>query len=98
MKAVRKLIDYALFIAFFPHLIAGPIIRARQFISQIQFWKSSAAIMVQRGIILVLSGLIKKMVFADRFAAVAESYFNDPMSHLGWMAGWSRCLAVMLTG
>src|SRR5438067_5991620 len=80
MKAVRKLIDYALFIAFFPHPIAGPIIRARQFISQIQFWKSPAAIMVQSGIILVLSGLIKKMVFADRFAAVADSYFNDPMS------------------
>ena len=35
MKAVRNPIDYALFIAFFPHLIAGPIIRARQFISQI---------------------------------------------------------------
>ena len=34
MKAVRNPIDYALFIAFFPHLIAGPIIRARQFISQ----------------------------------------------------------------
>src|SRR5438876_10623440 len=37
MKAVRNLIDYAFFIAFFPQLIAGPIIRARQFISQIQF-------------------------------------------------------------
>ena len=32
MKAVRNPIDYALFIAFFPHLIASPIIRARQFI------------------------------------------------------------------
>ena len=96
MKAVRKFIDYALFIAFFPHLIAGPIIRARQFISQIQFWKSPAAIMVQSGIILVLSGLIKKMVFADRFAAVADSYFNDPMSHPGWLAAWSGCFAFIV--
>src|SRR6266513_3519689 len=39
MKAARNFIDYALFIAFFPHLIAGPIIRARQFISQIQYWR-----------------------------------------------------------
>ena len=39
MKAVRNPIDYALFIAFFPHLIAGPIIRARQFISQIWSWR-----------------------------------------------------------
>ena len=40
MKAVRNPIDYALFIAFFPHLIAGPIIRARQFISQIWSWRT----------------------------------------------------------
>jgi alginate O-acetyltransferase complex protein AlgI len=96
MKAVRNFIDYALFIAFFPHLIAGPIIRARQFISQIQFWKSPAAIVVQSGIILVLSGLIKKMVFADRFAVVSDSYFNDPMSHPGWLAAWSGCLAFFM--
>src|SRR6266496_1875273 len=49
MKAVRNLIDYALFIAFFPHLVAGPIIRARQFISQIQYWRRPAGIMIQSG-------------------------------------------------
>jgi D-alanyl-lipoteichoic acid acyltransferase DltB (MBOAT superfamily) len=93
MKAVRNLIDYALFIAFFPHLIAGPIIRARQFISQIQHWRRPAAIIVQSGIILVLSGLIKKMVFADRFAVVSDGYFNDPMAHPGWLAAGSGCIA-----
>jgi alginate O-acetyltransferase complex protein AlgI len=93
MKAVRNPIDYALFIAFFPHLIAGPIIRARQFISQIQFWRGPAPIVVQSGIILVLSGLIKKMVFADRFAVLSDAYFNDPTAHPGWLAAWSGCLA-----
>ena len=96
MKAVRSLIDYALFIAFFPHLIAGPIIRARQFISQIQFWRSPAAIMVQSGIILVLSGLLKKMVFADRFAVVSDAYFKNPTAHPGWLAAWSGCLAFFM--
>jgi len=96
MKAVRNPIDYALFIAFFPHLIAGPIIRARQFISQIWSWRTPAAIVVQSGIILVLSGLLKKMVFADRFAVVSDSYFNDPMSHPGWLAAWSGCLAFFM--
>ena len=94
MKAVRNPIDYALFIAFFPHLIAGPIIRARQFISQIWSWRPPAAIVVQSGIILVLSGLIKKMVFADRFAVVSDWYFNDPAAHPGWLAAWSGCLAI----
>ena len=94
MKSVRNPIDYALFIAFFPHLIAGPIIRARQFISQIWSWRTPSAIVIQSGIILVLSGLIKKMVFADRFAVVSDSYFNDPAAHPGWLAAWSGCLAI----
>jgi len=96
MKAVRSFVDYALFIAFFPHLIAGPIIRARQFISQIQYWRRPAAIMVQSGIVLVLSGLIKKMVFADRFAVVSDAYFNDPAAHQGWLAAWSGCIAFFM--
>jgi D-alanyl-lipoteichoic acid acyltransferase DltB (MBOAT superfamily) len=96
MKAVRNLIDYALFIAFFPHLIAGPIIRARQFISQIWTWRRPAAIVIQSGIILVLSGLVKKMVFADRFAVVADRYFNDPAAHPGWLAAWSGCIAFFM--
>src|SRR6266481_6260852 len=96
MKAVRNFIDYAFFIAFFPHLIAGPIIRARQFITQIWSWRRPAAIVVQSGIILVLSGLLKKMVFADRFAVVSDSYFNDPMAHPGWLAAWSGCLAFFM--
>src|SRR5436189_2492612 len=79
MKAVRNPIDYALFIAFFPHLIAGPIIRARQFISQIWSWRPPAAIVVQSGIILVMAGLLKAMVFADRLGVVSDSYLNDPM-------------------
>src|SRR5262249_49535482 len=96
MKAVRNLIDYALFIAFFPHLIAGPIIRARQFITQIWSWRAPAAIVVQNGITLVLSGLLKKMVFAGRFAVVSDSYFNDPIAPPGWPAALSGCLAVLI--
>ena len=96
MKAVRNPIDYALFIAFFPHLIAGPIIRARQFISQIWSWHRPRAIVIQSGIILVVAGLIKKMVFADRFAVVSDSYFNNPTAHPGWLAAWSGCLAFFM--
>src|SRR5881392_3798320 len=96
MKAARNLIDYALFIAFFPHLIAGPIIRARQFISQIWTWRRPAAIVIQSGIILVLSGLLKKVVFADRFAVVSDTYFKDPTAHPGWLAAWSGCLAFFM--
>src|SRR5947199_10295737 len=93
MKAVRNPIDYAFFIAFFPHLIAGPIIRARQFISQIWSWRTPAEIVVQSGIVLILSGLLKKTVFADRLAVVADNYFNDPTAHPGWLSAWTGGLA-----
>src|SRR5438309_9852316 len=93
MKAVRNFIDYALFISFFPHLINGPIIRAGQFLPQIQSWRRPTAIMVQSGIILVLSGLVKKMIFADRFAVLSDMYFNHPGAHPGWVAAWTGCIA-----
>lgn len=93
IRANRSLTDYAFFIAFFPHLIAGPIIRAKQFLGQVIHWRAPSAETVQRGIILVLVGLIKKMVFADRFAVVSDNYFNHLADHPGWLAAWSGCFA-----
>ena len=93
IPAVRSLIDYAFFIAFFPHLIAGPIIRARQFMGQVQNWAAPSAIVVQQGITLILAGLLKKMVFADRFALISDSYFNDIAAHPGYLAAWSGTFA-----
>src|SRR6266436_3845649 len=78
------------------YTFAGPIIRARQFISQIQYWRRPAVIVIQSGIILVLSGLLKKMVFADRFAVVSDAYFKDPTAHPGWLAAWCGCLAFFM--
>jgi D-alanyl-lipoteichoic acid acyltransferase DltB (MBOAT superfamily) len=40
-----------------------------------------------------LSGLIKKMVFADRFAIVSDAYFNNVAAHPGWLAAWSGAFA-----
>jgi alginate O-acetyltransferase complex protein AlgI len=91
--AVRNFIDYAFFIAFFPHLIAGPILRARQFLPQVQQWRPPTKATLSRGIALILSGLIKKMVFADRFAVVADAYFNNIAGHPGRLAAWSGAFA-----
>ena len=93
IPAVRNLIDYAFFIAFFPHLIAGPIIRARQFMGQVQEWAAPSALVVQQGITLILVGLIKKMVFADRFALISDAYFGNIAAHPGYLAAWSGTVA-----
>ena len=92
-KAVRNFVDYAFFVAFFPHLVAGPIVRARQFIPQITNWAPPSAFVLQEGIMLILSGLIKKMVFADRFAIAAEKYYGGLTQHPGWLAAWSGTFA-----
>ncbi len=93
IPAVRSLIDYAFFIAFFPHLISGPIIRARQFMGQVQDWKSPSGLVVQQGITLILLGLVKKMVFADHFALVSDAYFGNIAAHPGYLAAWSGTFA-----
>lgn len=93
ISAVRNPVDYAFFIAFFPHLIAGPIIRARQFMIQVEKYKRPSNLMVQEGLTLALCGLVKKMVFGDQFALISDRYFNNFTAHAGYLAAWSGTLA-----
>jgi alginate O-acetyltransferase complex protein AlgI len=95
-KPVRNLLDYALFIAFFPQLVAGPIVRAREFFGDLDYWRTPSGLEVQRGMLMILAGLTKKMVFADRFAKVADPYFQNPGSYIGSLAAWSATLAFAL--
>src|ERR1700741_2359928 len=69
-KAIRNPIDYALFIAFFPQLVAGPIVRAREFFSGLYDWRAPNSEEILRGVMLMVLGLAKKMALADQFAQV----------------------------
>ncbi len=95
-EVVRNPIDYALFICFFPQLVAGPIVRARNFFRDLLDWSAPSLEEVRYGIFLFLIGLTKKMAFADRFAAVADTYFGDIGGHPGWLAAWSGTIAFAL--
>ncbi|MGA7238937.1 MAG: MBOAT family protein [Bryobacteraceae bacterium] len=88
-KAIRDPIDYALFISFFPQLVAGPIVRARNFFTDLYNWRPPSGDDVSRGIFLLALGLTKKMAFADQFAAVANTYFGDVAAHPGRLTAWS---------
>ncbi len=83
--AIRSLPDYALFIAFFPQLVAGPIVRARHFFRDLLAWQTPTGEDLRLGAWLILLGLTKKMAFADRFAQVADPYFSNPTPGL-WPA------------
>src|SRR3984957_18468319 len=91
--AIRNPIDYALFISFFPQLVAGPIVRAREFFSDLNAWRHPREEEVLRGVMLIVLGLTKKMAFADQFAQIADSYFQNLSAHPGGWAAWSGVLA-----
>src|SRR3954451_18064274 len=58
-------IDVAIYLAFFPPLVAGPIARAREFLPQLRTPRDPHDVAVGAGVILIIFGLIKKVVIAD---------------------------------
>lgn len=67
-KPETNLFDYGLFVAFFPHLVAGPIMRAKNLLTQIQTPRSLSAKNLEEGLCLLLLGYYKKTVVADNLA------------------------------
>jgi alginate O-acetyltransferase complex protein AlgI len=78
VPAERDLARFMLFITFFPHLIAGPIVRARDFLPQTHRPKHWSWVRMQAGVQYFLMGLFKKMAIADRMAIYADPIFASP--------------------
>jgi alginate O-acetyltransferase complex protein AlgI len=92
-KAIRNAMDYALYIAFWPQLVAGPIVRARDFFRDLFNWKPPSTEEIQSGAFLVLLGLAKKMAFADQFAKIADAYFRNVTVNPGALTAWTGTIA-----
>ncbi len=91
-KPVRNYLDYALYIMFFPHLIAGPIVRPRDFLPQLATIKRFNWARAQVGVQLFLVGFFKKAVIADNLAQVVEPVFKSPGGY-GTAAIWLAVLS-----
>jgi alginate O-acetyltransferase complex protein AlgI len=78
MKAERRLAHFMLFILFFPHLIAGPIVRARDFLPQIHRAKRWDWSRLNIGMQYFVLGLFKKLAVADRMALFVDPVFQEP--------------------
>jgi alginate O-acetyltransferase complex protein AlgI len=89
---------YALFIAFFPQLIAGPIVRGSQFLPQLDDPAGPRAGQVRRGLWLLASGVAKKVVIADfLIAPFVDQVFASPgvaSAPFHWVAAYSFCFQV----
>jgi alginate O-acetyltransferase complex protein AlgI len=88
-----SLADYALFVSFFPHLVAGPIVRASLLLPQIEQPRHATRDQVGWGLCLLCIGLFQKAVLADAlFAPLADSVYGNPQ-HYGAIDAWAAVLA-----
>ena len=79
LEPTRSLVDFALFVAFFPQLIAGPIVRARQFLPQLESPPEFDEERMISGIYRILKGLVKKVFIADLIGLhLVDPVFKDP--------------------
>lgn len=81
IPAVRSFTDFALFVAFFPQLVAGPIVRAVEFLPQMVTPPKVSAAQVVEGFHYFLLGLFKKVFIADRLAAFVDLIFKNPTAY-----------------
>ncbi len=81
---LNRLLDYAFYVSFFPQLVAGPIVRARDFIPQIRKPLFVSQEMFGRGVYFIICGLFKKAVISDYISVnFVERIFENPALYSG---------------
>ena len=81
LRASKSLMDFALYVAFFPQLVAGPIERATTLLPQIQRARKVSWADWEEGLLLFGVGLFRKIAIADPAGAIADGYFADPAAY-----------------
>jgi alginate O-acetyltransferase complex protein AlgI len=95
LEATRDWLAFALFMAFFPHLVAGPIIRPRDFLPQLHAPAAVDETALRWSLAQIIKGLIKKMVIADALAPIADAAFAATPA-AGAPPAWAGVLAFSL--
>lgn len=83
-KPERHFGIYSLYVMFYPQLVAGPIERPQNLLHQLREHHAFDVARVTDGVRLIMWGLFKKMVIADRLAIFADQVFNHPSEYAGW--------------
>lgn len=87
MPATRSFRDFALFVAFFPQLVAGPIERASHFIPQIEAKRKLSLTQLEEAIYLIVYGYFLKVFLADNLGVQVNRIFEDPTKFSGLELG-----------
>jgi alginate O-acetyltransferase complex protein AlgI len=85
-----NLLDFAAFIALFPHLVAGPVLRYKDLSAQLRQREHSFALFTE-GLRWFIIGLAKKVLIADAVAPLADSIFN--LDHPTFLESWTGAVA-----
>ncbi|MBK7939928.1 MAG: MBOAT family protein [Lewinellaceae bacterium] len=84
LKALNNMLDYAFFVTFFPQMVAGPIVRAADFLPQIHKPLFLTREDFGRGVFLICTGLFKKAVISDYISVnFVERIFDSPQQYTG---------------
>ena len=90
---VAPTLDLAIYLSFFPHLVAGPIVRAREFLPQLASPRDPRDVAVGAGVLLIAVGLVKKVAIADLLAReVVDPVFAVPQAYAApdvWLATYA---------
>lgn len=83
LKPTDSLLTFALYVSFFPQLVAGPIVRARNLIPQLVSGVRFVPNQLRYGLGLFVFGLVKKTVIADNLAVYVDQVFANPQAYSG---------------
>jgi D-alanyl-lipoteichoic acid acyltransferase DltB (MBOAT superfamily) len=84
IQPVRRWVDYLFYVSFFPQLVAGPIVRAKDFIPQIYKNPTLSNAEMGEGIFLIVSGLFKKAIISDYISMnFVDRVFDQPLLYTG---------------
>ncbi len=81
VKATNNFFDFALFIAYFPKLVAGPIMRIDDLLPQIESKRIVTNAHILSGVTLILIGLFRKVVIADAIGGSVDAIMSSPNTH-----------------
>ncbi len=85
IKPVKSIIDFGFYVSFFPQLVAGPIVRASEFIPQLYRKYRLTKAEFGWAVFLILNGLIKKMIISDYIAVnFVDRIFQNPSTYTGF--------------
>lgn len=94
MKVVKDPVAFAVYVSYFPQLVAGPIERAQNLLPQFTKKREITMENLSSGALLVLIGLVRKVVIADVAASEVDAAFGDPAS----LGSWALLRGVLLFG